>query len=196
MAVVVISGLLVGIVLFLWLRARSSGGVGGAKVVRMNRSSSRREHGLTFSRLATQDHDDYITATGPHGDEDNEEDDFRQGDAESDTISEATDPAKHRKPAALVWNIKKPARCVTTASASIPTGVVHVDEEAHMALGKIGGGPRRDHHKQSQEKAIKLVAADADFEEEGLASITPRAQHMRSRADQGRPTKPSAQDLD
>lgn len=217
-AVVAMSGLLVGIVLFLWSRARSSGGgVGGAKVVRMGKSATRRERGLTFSRVATQDHDDYSTGTGAHGDEDGEEDDDQRDHAKADTNSDSTDPAEHRKPAALVWNVKKPAGCVATASAPIPTGVVHVDEEAHMALGKIGGGaiptavvhvdeeahmalgklgggPRRDHHTQSEEKASKLVAADAYSDEEGLPSITP--QHMASRAERSRPTKPSAQDLD
>ena len=185
---IAISGLLVGIILFLWMRARSSGGVGGAKVVRMSRSSKQREHGLIFSRVATHDPDDYSMATQEEEDEEDQEDETK-----AEMKVDADQFVKDPKPARLLWNITKPAQGAS-AAAPIPTGVVHVDEEAHMALDKIGASQRANDSQRNGNKRTSGLMEDVDEDDDP----PPRAvlsQHQ-ARAERSRPAKLSAQDLD
>lgn len=125
-AVGIVAGLVSILTLFVWWRMQSTRGLGGAKLVRMSSSkTSRRGRHSAFTRVSTTDDEDDFNAV--------QRSDQHASAREDDHLVEAQVESTQRKAAPLVFGVaKKPMQ-----HTFVPTGVVHVDEEAHMQVSKM-----------------------------------------------------------
>jgi len=126
-AVGIVAGLVSILTLFVWWRMQSTRGLGGAKLVRMSSSkTSRRGHHSAFTRVSTTDDEDVDFNAVQRSDQ-------HASAREDDHMVAAQVEPTQRKAAPLVFGVaKKPVQ-----HTFVPTGVVHVDEEAHMQVSKM-----------------------------------------------------------